>query len=111
MSAIEPQELNLTVNGCLSDRHNLEMPGMDACEGRSTAITATACNRLATSVVGNASNDRLIRFLLAIATTLLVTIGADIQVDAISSHGGVIVHEKSATFPTFFVRDVVVSNT
>jgi len=84
---------------------------MDACEGRSTAITATACNRLATSVVGNASNDRLIRFLLAIATTLLVTIGADIQVDAISSHGGVIVHEKSATFPTFFVRDVVVSNT
>jgi len=112
MSAIEPQELKLTVNGCLSDRHKCwRCPGMDACESRPTAITATACNRLATSVVGNASNDRLIRFLLAIATTLLVTIGADIQVDAISSHGGVIVHEKSATFPTFFVRDVVVSNT
>ena len=93
MSAIEPQELNLTVNGSLSDRHKCwRCPGMDACEDRSTAITATACNRLATSVVGNASNDRLIRFLLAIATTLLVTIGADIQVDAISSHGGVIVH-------------------
>src|SRR5207244_11057076 len=47
---------------------------------------------------------------LAIAT-LLGTIGADIQVDAISSHGGVIVHEKRATLPTFFVREVVVSNT